>query len=214
MPSVLGTSVLAEVAGAITDFFEKLAGPDGTIWLAAFKRFLRKENPWGTVVFPVWKTIKLGTGLTTADDFRNVLRASGCRIGNWANDILGQPAFMASPEEQELDLVVVSVAELGFKNGATRKDIYKRAQELGLDFCPAEVGPQLRLEYKDQPNGEWFLIGMEPIADSDGDLKVFLVGHVELGQWLDGSGGIPEGFWLGDRRWVFARRKPARNATA
>jgi len=46
MPSVLGTNVLAEVAGAITDFFEKLAGPDGTNWLTEFKRFLRKEPCW------------------------------------------------------------------------------------------------------------------------------------------------------------------------
>ena len=50
MPSVLGTSALAEVAGAITDFFEKLAGSDGTLWLAAFKRFLRRENPWASVL--------------------------------------------------------------------------------------------------------------------------------------------------------------------
>lgn len=46
MPSVLGTNLLAEAAGAITDFFEKLAGPDGTVWLDAFKRFLRKEQCW------------------------------------------------------------------------------------------------------------------------------------------------------------------------
>jgi len=46
MPSVLGTNLLAEVAGAITDFFEKLGGPDGTTWLAEFKKFLRKEPCW------------------------------------------------------------------------------------------------------------------------------------------------------------------------
>lgn len=46
MPSVLGTNALAEVAGTITDFFEKLSGPDGTSWLTEFKRFLRKEPCW------------------------------------------------------------------------------------------------------------------------------------------------------------------------
>ena len=46
MPSVLGTNLLAEVAGSITDFFEKLSGPDGTNWLAEFKKFLRKEPCW------------------------------------------------------------------------------------------------------------------------------------------------------------------------
>lgn len=46
MPSVLGTNTLAEVAGAITDFFEKLSGPEGTKWIAEFKKFLRKEPCW------------------------------------------------------------------------------------------------------------------------------------------------------------------------
>jgi hypothetical protein len=46
MSSVLGTNTLAKVAGAITDFFEKLGGPDGTTWLEEFKKFLRKEPCW------------------------------------------------------------------------------------------------------------------------------------------------------------------------
>jgi len=137
--NMLGESALAEVAGPLKDFFEKLGGKEGHQWLTAFKLFLRKENPWPG--FPVWKTIKLGTGLKTADDFREALKDGGFRIGDWANDILGKPAFKAAVEETEIDLVVVSVAELGFKKGATREDIYKRAQELGLEVCPSEVGP-------------------------------------------------------------------------
>ncbi|MDO8664011.1 MAG: hypothetical protein Q7K44_00445, partial [Candidatus Liptonbacteria bacterium] len=118
--------------------------------------------------FPLWKTIKLDTGLKTADDFRKALKQSGCKIGNWGNDILGNPAFTVSDTETEVDLVNVSVAELGFKNGAPRKDIYERAVSLGLELCPNEVGPQLRLQYTDQPKGEWLRIAMEPITGSDG----------------------------------------------
>ena len=91
--------------------------------------------------FKIWKTIKLGTGLVTADNFRRALKTAGQRIGDCANDLLGQRAFKAAAKETEADLVVVSVAELGFPNGATRQDIYRRAQELGLMLCPPEVGP-------------------------------------------------------------------------
>ena len=208
MSSVLGTNLLAEVAGLITDLFEKLAGPDGTTWLFAFKKFLRKENSWGTREWTIWKTIRLGTGLRTAGDFRQTLMTVGIRIGEWANNILGQPAFKASETEEEVNLVVVSVSELGFKSGgATRKDIYARAQALGLTLCPAEVGPQLRLQYQDQPKGEWLYIAMEPIAGSGGSLSVFSVGHSGSGRWLDSGHGSPDYFWDGDDRFVFVLRK-------
>ena len=129
------------------------------------------------------------------------------RIGDWASEILGQPAFTVASHELDLDLVVMSVAELGFKNSAKRSEIYARARELGLDLCPAEVGPQLCLVYKDQPLNEWLLIAMEPITDSGGDLSVFGVARDGRGLWLDGSSGHPGGVWNANDRWVFVRRK-------
>mgnify|MGYP001582370602 CR=1 FL=1 len=62
MPSVLGTNALAEVAGAVTDFFEKLAGPDGTSWIAEFKKFLRKEPCWVKTADVATSIIRLISG--------------------------------------------------------------------------------------------------------------------------------------------------------
>lgn len=158
--------------------------------------------------FPIWKTIKLGTGLVTADDFRQALKKAGHRISDWANDILGKRAFQAADKEMKVvDLVVVSMKELGFPKGATRQDIYRKAQEMGLMLCPPEVGPQLRLQYPDQPNNEWLLIGMEPITDSDGYLRVFYVGRDVSDSWLGGRYSYADSFWDGGNRWVFLRRK-------
>ena len=190
--------------GQVEAVFNKLGGDDGV------RRFLSGE----LVVKPVarnwstWKTIRLGTnGLKTADDFRKFLKDNGFSIGDYANDILGKPTFTAAAEEIELDLVVASVAELGFKNGATREQIYARAKELGLDLCPAEVGPQLRLQYKDQPNGEWLIVAMEPIADSGGSLRLFGVLRSDSGLWLGGFCGWPDCVWYSGSRFVFSRRK-------
>ena len=157
--------------------------------------------------FPVWKTVLLGTGLRTADDFRLALRNGGHQISPWANDLLGKHVFKASEIEMEVDLVSATVAELGFPNGATRENIYKRAQELGLRLCPPEVGPQLRLQYTDQPLGEWLLIGMKPITDSDGSLKVFSVELDADGSWLDSHYARLGRVWRGSYRWVFVRGK-------
>ena len=156
--------------------------------------------------FKTWKTLKLGTaGLKTADDFRKAIKDRGMKISDWADDILGRPTFSVAAEETEIELVLVTVAELGFKNRAARRDIYKRAQELGLELCPAEVGPQLRLQHKDQPNGEWIPVAMEPIPDSDGSL--LCVGHDVSDLWLCGKYGGPDTFWCGASSWAFARRK-------
>lgn len=122
----------------------KLGGMKGV------KRFLSGE----TVIketeheLNIWKTIKLGTGPKTADEFRRLLGEGGFRLSNRASDILGKPAFKVADEETEIDLVKVTAAELGFKKGARRDQIYERAQKLGLELCPAEVGPQLRLQYQ------------------------------------------------------------------
>ncbi len=159
--------------------------------------------------FPIWKILQLGTGLTTATDFRTALKKAGCRIGNWANDILGQPTFTASVSvvEQVIRLVVASVAELGFNRGASYEKICARARELGLQLCPPEVGPQLRLQYTDQPLSEWLVIAMEPISDSSGLLSVFYVERDDVGLWLRSCRGDPGDFWLGHYRFVFVSRK-------
>ncbi len=155
------------------------------------------------------KTIELGTGLRNGKDFENTLVKNDYKVGNWAKDLLAKPDFekSISTTETEVNLVILSVADLGFKDGAKRSDIYDKAQELGLELCPAEVGPQLRVQYKDQPAGEYLLIGMEPITDSDGDLGVFYVDHDDAVLWLSALNGKPGGFWRGSRRWVFRRRK-------
>ncbi|MGP8199336.1 MAG: hypothetical protein ACLQU4_07530 [Limisphaerales bacterium] len=161
--------------------------------------------------FKTFRTLKLGTGISDGDGFRKALKEAEFSIGDLANDILGKPAFTASPEAKEVELVIVSVAELGFKKAATRKDIYARAIECGLVLCPAEVGPQLRLQYTDQPKGEWLFIGMEPIdvAVLDiRDLRIFDVEHRNNNElWLSSDNGDPGHVWKATDHWVFLRRK-------
>ncbi len=160
--------------------------------------------------FLTWKIINIGTGFKNADDFREAIKTEGHDISDWANDIIGKPAFSVSADEKkEIELVRVTVAELGFKNGATLKNIYARANELGLDLCPNEVGPQLRLQYKDQPKGERIRIAMDPIKDSGGVPDVFDVARGVGGEsWLDTTRyDNPGNVWNSDGVWVFARRK-------
>lgn len=151
--------------------------------------------------FPVWKTVKLGT-FKGVKSLKQALKENGFQIGNWASDILNQRAFKLAKKETEVNLVVLSVAELGFPKGATYGEICDRARELGLDLCPAEVGPQIRLQYPDQPRGEWLTVAMEPITDSDGDPHVFNVDHDHDVRWLSAKWSAPGSFWSADDRFV------------
>ena len=160
---------------------------------------------FGSIPLVVWRTIKLGTGIKDANGFCQAIKNAEMSISDWANDIIGKPEFTVVAGETEVDLVKVTVAELGFKNGAQRNQIYDRAKELDLELCPPEVGPQLRLQYKDQPLNEWILIGMEPIRYSDGGLYVFFVGHRGDGLWLFSYSGNPVYVWGADYQWVFVR---------
>lgn len=158
---------------------------------------------------PVWRTIKIGTGIEDGVSFCCELERKDFRIGDWARDMLGQKAFTVATAEEDVDLVRLSVADLGYKEGARYDAICARAIEMGLELCPAEVGPQLRLQYPDQPPDEWFLIAMEAIRDSDGDLRVFRVEHLGAGLWLYSNCGDPALCWFPGRRFVFrARQQP------
>lgn len=110
-----------------------------------------------------------------------------CHVDALADEIIGRPAFALSRTKSEVDLVVLSVSELGFgKQGAAVKDILARAQALGFELCRPEVGSELRLQYLDQPRGELLHIAMQPIATYDGDLVELEIEHGSWGLLLSG----------------------------
>lgn len=147
----------------------------------------------------IWKTITIKK--VTAQQ----LEKAGYKVSDWAKDLLSKTKF----KKETLNLVNISVAELGFPDGATRQQIYDKAKELGLEFCPASVGPVLRMEYQDQPNGERLLIGMEPVTVSVGNLRVFGVERDDGDRWLNRHYDDPEDVWDGRNRWVFSLSKLA-----
>lgn len=160
------------------------------------------------IKFEVWKTIKLGTGLKTINDFRHALKNASCKVGTQCNKIFDKCTLAVEWEETDIDLVVVRVDELGFEHGATCSEIYKRAQEFGLLLCPVEVALQLRLQYLDQPKGQRLQIAMEPIAVSDDEyLTIFSVEEENDGPWLYVRDGHPNYRWLDIYSFVFVRRK-------
>jgi hypothetical protein len=129
---------------------------------------------------PIFKTVTLGKHKTPSQ-YREAIENAGSRIDNWGNDILGR--ISCAREEIEVDLVVLSVKELGFNDDASYAHVCSR---VALGLCPAEVGPALRLIYKDPPRDEWLHIAMEAIPDLDGDPHIFALSR-DLYKWLHGT---------------------------
>ncbi|MFH1648898.1 MAG: hypothetical protein ABIA11_04220 [Patescibacteria group bacterium] len=194
--------VLQDVSGPLTDFFKKLESDQGGEWLRGFKKFLRKENPWQKL--ETFMEVEIGA-YRSVKALRKALGEASMQVSSWADDILDKTKLSRS--KKVLELVVMSVKELGFSEGAHYRQICEVAKNFGLELCPAEVGPYLRLQYQDQPKDEWLSIAMEAISDSDGDLRVFYVHRYGDYHWLYVSYGRPDYFWSSFNRFVFVRRK-------
>ena len=154
---------------------------------------------------PTWKTITVGT-FADSIALRNALDAVGCSAGELAEEILARPDFVVSSDKKNVELVAVRVAELGFTSDTvTLAIIYTRARQLGFDLAAAEVGPQLRLQYFDQPIGEFLVIGMKPIRTWSGDPVVLNVANGGAGLVLIGQDGRDDAEIPVTSRFLFAR---------
>ena len=157
------------------------------------------------VDLPVWKTITVGT-FSDSLALSNSLDALGCGIGDSAGKILARPTFTLSATRTNVELFVVTAAELGFESDtASLADIYARAQQLGFGLAAAEVAPQLRLQYFDQPVGEFLIIGMEPIKTWNGEPIILTVANGGAGLILIGQNGSADAQISVVSRFLFVR---------
>lgn len=147
-------------------------------------------------------TVKIGTGIKDKNGFYEAFITAGMKMGGWASDIMLKPSFLTSNSFLSISLSIKAVSELGFKKGARRDEIFEAVRQFGLLKCLTEIGPQLRLQYPDQPEGEWLVICMDPIIDSNGDPRMFQVGHNSRGLWLVADLGDPVHIWKPHKKFV------------
>lgn len=112
---------------------------------------------------PAWKTIRIGT-FANFFALSNALDAAGCGIGNSAGEILARPTFTVSATTTSVEFSRCRQPNWAF--GPTLR-CWQTSTRAPNNWVSArrlqEIGPQLRLQYFDQPIGEFLIIGMEPI---------------------------------------------------
>ena len=131
------------------------------------------------------------------------LEKAGMNISSYAKQKMKQKEFSTQKKTEQVDLVRLTVKDLGFAQGATTDQIYQKAKELGLELCPAEVGPHYRLAYTNQPMNEWVTVAMKQISDPGGSPDVFHVNRDAGGVWLEDYWARPTDRWYPVAHFVF-----------
>lgn len=150
-----------------------------------------------------WKTIVIGNHRTAIALRDALVRRNNC-IGELAAQMLRLPTFTLSTAHASIDLSVVAVSQLGLRsNHVSLAEVHAHAMELGLDLCPPEVGPRLRLQYTDQEVGEYLLIGMKPLPTASGSDAYFVVGNGGAGVLIIGRSAGPDLMVASRSRFVF-----------
>lgn len=154
--------------------------------------------------------VNVEIGGKSAEQLLSEMEAAGINISEYAKSMLKNREFVPGKNVEVATLIGLTVADLGFKSGATIDQTYERAQILGLELCPADTGPELRLKYRNQPLGKSIYMGMKQITGADDNPNVFVLEHNEDGLCLEGS------FWMHPHQnrhsstsLVFRLRKPA-----
>ena len=162
----------------------------------------------------ITKTFKVG-GLPKVDLIQK-LQQSSISLNQYGERLLFDDRFTTTETAYSVEIVELSVRDLGFPNGATLPEIYKQANELGLQLCPPDLGPYLRLEYVDQvegnsgnlsqkneaPSGS-VTIASEIISDEESFPKGFYVRKVDGVLWLRGYVADNLHVWNPDNRLIF-----------
>ena len=120
-------------------------------------------------------------------------------------------------------VVILTLGDLGLVEGVTTKEIIGsdhdtdeegnaapftrgRCAVFGLELCPPQVAPQYRLNYKSQPLHERLYVAMKPIADPDGEPRIFVLWHNTDGLSLDAVWARPYDRWHRNDKFMFCTK--------
>ncbi len=146
------------------------------------------------------------------------LREQNVRLNGAAEALFRDHRFTTLSRRHDVEIAALSVAELGFGEGATYGQLIARAFELGLTECPLELGPHLRVQFLDQPDSTdgtplthgrappgSITVASSPLDDGDETAKGFYLRRVDTVLWLRGYWSWPGHIWTPEDVLVFSR---------
>lgn len=162
------------------------------------------------------KSIEIG-GLTKWQLIQK-LQEHSISMNPYGEQLLSDDQFITFETRYSLNTVELAVRNLGFSDGATMPQLIKQANQLGLELCPLEAGPYLRLEYLDQAEGDSgkslqkhqapsgsITIASEIVRDDDDFPKGFYLRKIAGVLWLRGYIADDLHSWNPDDQFIFRK---------
>ncbi len=114
---------------------------------------------------------------------------------NW-EDVLSNHKFQVTE---------VTVAELGFCEGAMLKQVFEAAKVIGLEPCPLSLAAYLRLSYLDQPMDTMITVASELPEQEETYPRGLYLKADSSGLWLRGYRASDDWVWPPDSRFAFIK---------
>lgn len=161
-------------------------------------------------------------GGISSSELLAVLRSQSVQLNEAAEALFHDRRFTTLTRRQVVEIAALTVAELGFGEGATYGQLIARALERGLTECPLELGPHLRVQFLDQPDGAdgapvthgrappgSITVASSPLDDGEDTAKGFYLRRVDSLLWLRGYWSWPGHIWAPEDVLVFAKSTAA-----
>jgi hypothetical protein len=149
---------------------------------------------------------------------KHKLQQCSIRMNEYGIKLLDVEKFIISPTKRQLETVEILVRNLGFTDGATTSQLFQMADTLGLQLCPIDLGPFLRIQYLDQPEtctsspekgnqapSGSLTIASEALSEDDYFPKGFYLRRTNDELWLRGYIADDLHEWNPYDRFIFCR---------
>lgn len=115
-------------------------------------------------------------------------------------------SMKVSGEEVMLDLVRMTLEQLGFSSGGMRKKVFERILEWGGELVPTEAAAALALRHQEPEDGQQSYFVMEPVIDEHEGPIVLTLSKDGNTPWLGFRQAAPEDVWDDPKdRVIFAK---------
>ena len=148
---------------------------------------------------PRLSSLTVSLGGVSKDELLRQLGDAGVQLNAYARTLFADSRFTTSVAKSTVEVAQVSVASLGFADGATFSALIKGAQLAGLVPGPLELGPHLRLALLQQHEGAIghsptqgrappgaLTVASAPLDKEDETPKGFYLRRIEGTLWLRG----------------------------
>jgi hypothetical protein len=135
---------------------------------------------------PGLRVRELRVGGASKDELLRRLAQPSVSLNAYARALFAHGDFTTSPEARTVRVAFVSLPEIGLADGGRFEEILDRASQAGLEPCPLEVAPHLRLDYVDQPEGPYLTVASRKLRPGPSTPNGFYLRRCGDGLWLRG----------------------------